>query len=70
MSSFEISSYALYVSVQAVELRFNEDPDFGTARFICAQTNYQQILDFGLELAKSKGIPLINYTKQSTRIYN
>lgn len=62
-------TYALYVSTQAVELCFNEAPSFETARFICAQKNYQNILDFGLNLSKYKGLQFIDHTQTAQTYY-
>lgn len=53
--------YALYVSDLAVELRDNEDAYFGEARFVCSQVNYKNILEFAIDLAKSKQLAFQNY---------
>lgn len=69
MSLLKNLVYALYVSTQAVELCFNEGPNDETARFICAQKNYQSISDCGLNLSKYKGIHFIDHTQTAQTYY-
>jgi hypothetical protein len=52
--------YSLYLSHSQVELRFNED-DGSEGRFITCQKDYQNILEFGQDLAKLKGVKFRNY---------
>lgn len=49
--------YSVYLSDLGVELRSGKDSDFGKARFVCSQFNYENILEFALDLAKYKQLP-------------
>ncbi len=57
------SSYSVYLSNLAVELRSSQDHNFGEARFICSQINYRNLLEFAVNLAKHKKIPFSNYVQ-------
>jgi hypothetical protein len=59
--------YDLYVSDLAVELPDNEKTDFGEARFVCSQVNYKNILEFAINLAKSKQLTFQNYIQPEER---
>lgn len=56
----EVALYSLYLTKHSVELYSEEDYCL-EGRFICSQQNYQNILDFGTDLARCKGLPLIDH---------
>jgi hypothetical protein len=55
--------YSVYLSDLGVELRSGKDSDFGKARFVCSQFNYENILEFALDLAKYKQLPFWDYSQ-------
>lgn len=57
--------YSVYLSEIAVELHHEhheKDADSREGRLICSQHNYHSILEFAIELARYKRLPLQNYT--------
>lgn len=55
--------YSVYLSNLAVELRIDEGSEVGSARFICSQFNYGNILEFASNLAKYKKLPFKNHVE-------
>lgn len=53
--------YSVYLSDIAVELRLGEHYHLEEKRFICSQTNYRNILEFAVNLAKYKQVSFQNY---------
>lgn len=53
--------YSVYLSDVAVELRVGENLRIEETRFICSQTNYRNILEFAVNLAKYKQLPFQNH---------
>lgn len=53
--------YSVYVSSSAVELREIEDERHGNIRLVCSQSDYQNIVDFAINLAKDRHLLFKNF---------
>jgi hypothetical protein len=51
--------YLIYLTPHGIELHVDNN-QYVEGRFICAQKNYRNILDFGNYLARQKALPFIN----------
>ncbi|HSM82565.1 MAG TPA: hypothetical protein VLS96_12815 [Nodosilinea sp.] len=54
--------YSVYLSPHAVELRKIDDIDGSYADLVCGQAKYPNALNFALRLARSRNLPLNNFT--------
>ena len=53
--------YSVYLSSSTVELREIEDERSGDIRLVCSQSNYQNIFDFAVKLARDRHLPFRNF---------
>lgn len=60
--------YSLYLSDIGVEL-YTEKGYCWKGRFICSQNRYQDILEFGRNLAVRKGVPFIDHVALALDTY-